>query len=119
MEIAKADILAHTIRKLIDEKQNMLFDSTGALAKKREKNHYLGDVVDDYNVYLMNVVQEKVNQINALQKLSKYTDEINKTNCKTRGLLWEIKADQHSIHGKLNKLHEELQSLKRKSISHQ
>ena len=119
MEIAKADILAHTIRKLIDEKQNMLFDSASALAKKRKKNHYLGDVISDYNIYILNVAQEKENQINALQKLSKYTDGINKANCKTKGLLSEIKADQHSIHGKLNKLHEELQSLKRKSSSHQ
>ena len=50
---ANSDILAHTIQKLINEKQNMLFDSASTLAKKQERNHYLNDVVGDYNVYIM------------------------------------------------------------------
>ena len=67
------------IQQLIDSKRKLLERKQGTLKKIQKQNQFLGVVRDDYLKYQNYITQQKHDQINALQIINSYIDDLTQT----------------------------------------
>ena len=76
LTLAERDLYLVHIDTLIDEKRKMLLEKQKILQQTAKENEYLEMVRNDYRKYYNHIVKQKEDQINAMNYLKQYIDEI-------------------------------------------
>ncbi len=76
LTLAERDLYLVHIDTLMDEKRKMLLEKQKTLQQTAKENEYLEMVRNDYKKYYNHIVKQKEDQINAMNYLKQYIDEI-------------------------------------------
>jgi hypothetical protein len=76
LTLVERDLYLVHIDTLMDEKRKMLLEKQKTLQQTSKENEYLEMVRNDYRKYYNHIVKQKEDQINAMNYLNKYIDEI-------------------------------------------
>ena len=76
LTLAERDLYLVHIDKLMEEKRKMLLEKQKTLQQTAKDNEYLEMVRNDYRKYYNHIVKQKEDQINAMNYLNQYIDEI-------------------------------------------
>jgi hypothetical protein len=76
LTLAERDLYLVHIDTLINEKRKMLLEKQKTLQQTAKENEYLEMVRNDYRKYYNHIVKQKEDQINAMNYLNQYIDEI-------------------------------------------
>jgi hypothetical protein len=76
LTLAERDLYLVHIDTLMDEKRKMLLEKQKTLQQTAKENEYLEMVRNDYRKYYNHIVKQKEDQINAMNYLKQYIDEI-------------------------------------------
>ena len=76
MDLAKRDLYLSKIKEEIKKRDQFLLKKTAELAEKCKSNEYLEDVKNNYVSYSKGLNNEKQNQLEALNGIKKYLDNL-------------------------------------------
>ena len=76
LTLVERDLYLVHIDTLMDEKRKMLLEKQKTLQQTAKENEYLEMVRNDYRKYYNHIVKQKEDQINAMNYLNQYIDEI-------------------------------------------
>lgn len=76
LTLAERDLYLVHIDTLMDEKRKMLLEKQKTLQQTAKENEYLEMVRNDYRKYYNHIVKQKEDQINAMNYLKQYINEI-------------------------------------------
>ena len=76
LTLAQRDLYLVHIDTLMEEKRKMLLEKQKTLQQTAKENEYLEMVRNDYRKYYNHIVKQKEDQINAMNYLNQYIDEI-------------------------------------------
>jgi len=76
LTLAERDLYLVHIDTLMEEKRKMLLEKQKTLQQTAKENEYLEMVRNDYRKYYNHIVKQKEDQINAMNYLKQYIDEI-------------------------------------------
>lgn len=109
MEIAKRDIYLEQIKKEIKHKKNLLKQEYKILKKEIRVNPMLKSVLNNFQTYDESIINEKEKQLEALDNIYNYLEELFEDTSLTFDKLNEIKQDQKTIFKKIKLLTKELE----------
>ena len=92
----KDDEFMH-IQNLIDTKRNVLLQKQKKLTQISKQNHFLEEVQKDYSRYYNYIVEQKTDQIKALELLNNYIHDLTKSNNLTKHNINDAKEEQKKI----------------------
>jgi hypothetical protein len=85
------------MQQLIEQKRNMLLERQRKLRKAAKQNEFLQIVKNDYAKYYNYIAEQKREQIQALEILNKYIDDLNSTNKLSKYNIEDAKVEQKKI----------------------
>jgi hypothetical protein len=97
LSLAERDLYLVHIDSLIDEKRRMLLEKQKTLQETAKENEYLEMVRNDYRKYYNHIVKQKEDQINAMNYLKQYIDEIMVNGKLTDADLENAKMEQDEL----------------------
>jgi hypothetical protein len=109
--LAQRDLIIYQLEKQIIEKKKFLIRKTNELKKKEEANEFLLGIKNDYNNYYNYIVKEKEQQLEAMNILNTYLEDLIKTNNIVNNKLQIAKLDQKQILEEMEIIKQELDSL--------
>jgi len=99
------------IQQMIEQKRNLLLQKQHYLKKASKQNHFLEMVKSDYDKYYNYIAQQKSEQIQALELLNKYIQDLNTTNKLSKYNIEDAKAEQQKILGEIGSIKKGLDEL--------
>ena len=103
-DLAKRDSNLLRIKEEIKKRDQFLLKKTAELKEKCKSNEYLEDVKNDYVSYSNGVKHEKQKQLEALNVINKYLDNLIKTNQLTEEQLRTAKHELNDVLKEINKI---------------
>jgi hypothetical protein len=85
------------IQALIDAKKQFLIDKQKTLKKVTKTNHFLNVVRDDYNKYYQIIIQQKQDQIKAINMLNEYLDDLASSGELSKNNIEDSKVEQSKL----------------------
>ena len=85
------------MQQLIEQKRAMMLQKQKHLQKAAKQNEFLEVVKSDYAKYYEYIAQQKREQIQALELLNKYVQDLNATNEMSKYNIQDTKAEQQKI----------------------
>ena len=85
------------MQQLIEQKRAMMLQKQKQLQKAAKQNEFLEVVKSDYAKYYEYIAQQKREQIQALELLNKYVQDLNATNEMSKYNIKDAKAEQEKI----------------------
>jgi len=92
------------IQQLIDSKRQLLERKQKKLKEIQKQNQFLGVVRDDYLKYQNYITQQKHDQINALQIINNYIDDLTQTGKLSKYNIEDAKVEQEKIMQEVNSI---------------
>jgi hypothetical protein len=92
------------IEELIEAKRNMLIQKQKKLKKMEKQNIFLQDVKKDYNKYYQYIIQQKRDQMKALELLNQYVDDLTRSGTLNGHNLKDAKHEQKRIMSEMNNI---------------
>jgi len=99
------------IEKVIETKRRFLLDKQKSFKELVKTNHYLNEVKDDYQRYYNYIVEEKQNQIKALNILDTYISDLARSGELTKQNINDTKYEQKRILNEIENIKINLDSL--------
>lgn len=111
MPLAQRDMRLSQIENEIKNKKLLLVKKRKDLDKKEKLNGYLSGVKKDYNKYYDYIVGEKQQQLNTLNLLKEYLDDLVRTENLVDRQLKTVRRDQQDILGEIDNIKNELDDI--------
>ena len=92
------------IQQLIDAKRQLLERKQKKVREIQKQNQFLGVVRDDYLKYQNYITQQKHDQINALQIINNYIDDLTQTGKLSKYNIEDAKVEQEKIMQEVNSI---------------
>jgi hypothetical protein len=109
--LAQRDKQLLQIENEIKNKKMLLVQKRRDLDKKEKLNEYLSGVKTDYNKYYDYIVGEKQQQLNTLNLLKEYLDDLVQTENLVDRQLKTVRRDQKDILGEISNIRNELDNI--------
>jgi len=109
--LAQRDMRLSQIENEIKNKKMLLVRKRKDLDKKEKLNEYLSGVKTDYNKYYDYIVEEKQQQMNTLNLLKEYLDDLVQTENLVDRQLRTVRRDQKDILGEIDNIKNELDNI--------
>ena len=110
-QLEEGDSKLEHIEKVIESKRRFLLEKRKSFKELIKTNHYLNDVKDDYQKYYDYIVQEKQNQIKALNILDTYISDLARSGELTKQNINDSKYEQKRILNEIENIKNNLNSL--------
>lgn len=110
-DLLNKDIKFMMIQQQLDAKREMLLNKQNTLKKMIKQNKYLNEIKDDYNNYYNFIINQKKQQIQALEMLNTYIHDLRQTGNLTEKNIEDAKYEQKNIKKELNKIKMNLDKL--------
>ena len=111
MSLRERDERFIQIQNMLDAKTRLLEEKHKYLRKIKEENSFLNDVLQDYSKYGSYIVQQKKDQMMALQVLNEYIDDLKVNGQLTKQNIYDAKMEQQKILGELDEIKKYLDDL--------
>lgn len=111
LPLAERDMRLSQIESLITNKKMLLVKKRKDLDEKEKSNEYLSGVKQDYNKYYNYIVEQKQQQLNTLNILKEYLDDLSQTEKLVDRQLYTVKHDRKDILNEIDKIKYELDKL--------
>lgn len=85
------------LQKLIDEKRDYLYKKQKKLKSIEKQNQFLGVVRDDYQKYHSYITKQKQDQIQALQIINNYINDLTESGKLSKYNIEDAKVEQEKI----------------------
>lgn len=105
------------IDELIEAKRQMLRDKEKTIGKIAKQNKFLEDVKNDYANYNNIIVKQKHEQIQALELIHKYINDLKSTEQITTQNIEDSKNDQLKIMNEIQSIRQNLEGMVNSNIS--
>ena len=92
------------IQQLIEAKRDLLYNKQKKLKSIQKQNEFLGVVRDDYRKYQDYISKQKADQIQALQIINGYLNDLTETGELSKYNIEDAKAEQKKIMGEVNSI---------------
>jgi hypothetical protein len=99
------------MQHLIEQKREMLLQKQKKLHTMAKQNQYLEVVKSDYAKYYDYIAQQKREQMQALEILNKYIQDLNATHQMSKYNIKDAKVEQQKIMGEISKIKKGLDEL--------
>jgi hypothetical protein len=109
--LAQRDMRLSQIENEIKNKKMLLVRKRKDLDKKEKLNEYLSGVKTDYNKYYDYIIGEKQQQMNTLNLLKEYLDDLVQTENLVDRQLKTVRRDQRDILGEIDNIRNELDNI--------
>jgi hypothetical protein len=109
--LAQRDMRLSQIENEIKNKKMLLVRKRKDLDKKEKLNEYLSGVKTDYNKYYDYIIGEKQQQMNTLNLLKEYLDDLVQTENLVDRQLKTVRRDQRDILGEIDNIKNELDNI--------
>ena len=111
LDIVTRDNYLKRIENQIQSKRNLLLDKRRKLEKATEENQYLEKIKSDYQKYYDHIVEQKQEQIRAMQILQTYIDDIITSNKLTDKDMENTMKEQQQILEEIAKIKNSLDEI--------
>ena len=111
MSLAERDQMLMRIEHEINKKRQMLVDKRKHLKKVMNQNEFLKEVMGDYTKYYGVIMEQKQEQMRALEMLNKYIDGLIQTEKLTSENIKDARKEQKKILYEVKKIKGSLDSL--------
>lgn len=105
------------IDELIEAKRQMLRDKEKTIGKIAKQNKFLEDVKNDYANYNNIIMKQKQEQIQALELIHKYINDLKSTEQITTQNIEDSKNDQLKIMNEIQSIRQNLEGMVNSNIS--
>jgi hypothetical protein len=112
MSLAQRDLYITQIEAQIEAKRKLLLEKQKKMNVLAKQNSFLVGVRDDYNRYHQYIVNEKQEQIRAMEVLQKYLSELANSTNMTVNNIKDAKIEQDKILREMRKIKGELDTIK-------
>lgn len=92
------------LEQLIQAKRSMLLDKQKKIKKLSKQNEFLENIKSDYFNYYKYIVQQKQDQVRALEILNKYIDDLKISGKLSKQNIEDTKYEQKKILNELNNI---------------
>ena len=99
------------IEELIEAKRNMLIDKQKQLKNIAKQNQFLEVVRHDYNKYGNYIIQQKRDQMKALELLNNYINDLSVSGNLSKNNLKDAKHEQKKILKEMNSIRKNLDEI--------
>jgi|LauGreDrversion4_2_1035121.scaffolds.fasta_scaffold405112_2 hypothetical protein len=99
------------IDELIEAKRQMLQDKQKTIGKIYKQNKFLEDVKNDYENYNSIIMKQKQDQIQALELIHKYINDLKSTEKISTQNIEEAKNDQYKIMNEIKTIRQNLEGI--------
>jgi hypothetical protein len=99
------------IENLIEAKRKMLLDKQQKINFISKQNQFLNEIKGDYNNYYNYIAQQKRDQMEALNLLNKYINDLTVSGELSKSNLVDAKQEQQKILSELNKIKNSLDNI--------
>ena len=104
MNLAERDNCIHQMETQLDSKKNAMFKKHTQLEDLSKQNKFLHGVKEDYINYYDYMINEKIEQINALKKIQMYISNVNSSLTSTHNTVSGFKNDEELIKNEISKI---------------
>ena len=111
LSLAKRDQYFFQIHNLIEAKRKMLLDKKKKIRLISKQNHFLNEIKEDYNKYNNFIVQQKSDQIQALDLLNNYIHDLTVSGKLSKHNIEDAKYEQGKIIKELNTIKKNLDNI--------
>ena len=111
ISLAERDQILMRIENEINNKRQMLANKRNHLKKVVNQNEFLKEVMSDYSKYYEFIMEQKQEQMRALEMLNKYIDGLIQTEKLTSENIKDARKEQKKILNEVKKLKGSLDSL--------
>ena len=95
--LVDVDIRFKSIQEQLDAKRNLLLNKQNKLKRIVKQNSFLNNVKDDYLKYYKYIINQKKQQIDALEMLNKYIDDLTRSGNLTEHNIDDARVEQKNI----------------------
>lgn len=110
-KIACDDLIRKKIDFEIQKRKQSLLDNYKELKNNTEKNQIFESILNDYNKYYDYIKKEKTNQLDQLNFILDYLENLKITSLNLEDKNYKIKQDQKEILEKIDKIKQELKDI--------
>jgi len=111
LPLSERDKYLTQVENQMQAKKDLINEKRVALNENIKQNHFLENVREDYNKYYNYIIQQKKDQVKAMQILDDYVKDIIISNKLTENDLQNAKREQQQILDHLDVLKRELDTL--------
>jgi hypothetical protein len=105
------DIRAEQIKKQIEVKRAFLLDQQREIGEFSKQNHFLEEIKKDYTNYHKYISDQKREQIDAMQLLSKYINDLTVSGELSKQNMVDARQEQKKILGEIDTIKQNLDSI--------
>jgi hypothetical protein len=95
--LVNRDIQFVLIQQQIDTKRKLLLNKQNKLKRIMKQNVFLSDIKDDYSKYYSYIINQKKQQMAALEMLNTYIDDLTQSGSLTENNIKDAKYEQKQI----------------------
>lgn len=99
------------IEELIEAKRNMLIEKQKQLKKFAKQNRFLEEITKDYNKYNNYIIQQKRDQMKALELLNIYINDLTVSGNLSKNNLKDARHEQRRILREMNGIRKNLDQI--------
>ena len=109
--LVNKDVQFILIQKQLDAKRKLLLNKQKKLKRVLKQNTFLIDVKNDYAEYYSYIINQKKQQLNALEILNRYIDDLTQSGSLTEKNIEDAKYEQKQILKELKSIKSNLDEL--------
>ena len=95
--LVDADIRFISIQQQLEAKRNLLLNKQKKLKRVMKQNTFLNHIKNDYDKYYNFIINQKKQQIDALELLNKYIDDLSRSGNLTEHNIEDARIEQKNI----------------------
>ncbi len=110
-DLVSNDIKFIAIQEQIEAKRKLLLNKQNKLKRISVQNQFLNEIKTDYSKYYTFIINQKKNQIEALEMLNKYIEDLKQSGNLTEKNIEDAKYEQKNILKELKSIKTNLDEL--------
>jgi uncharacterized protein (DUF3084 family) len=111
LTLPEQDVYLVEIEKQIAQKRNFLLQRSRQLEMSAKENSFLNKVKEDYQKYHQFILKQKQDQIQAMQLLDQYLNDLMLSGKLTQHDILQSKKDQQDILSEIDKIKKDLDGI--------
>lgn len=111
ISIIERDKKMSQLQDIINQKQQYILKKRKEIQRKKNINHLLSFVEDDYNKYFNYIKSDKEKQIQSMEKINTYLSELSKNEQILNQQGAVLKRDQNQLLEEISSIRDELSEL--------
>jgi hypothetical protein len=104
LKLSDRDLFLRQIENQLTSKRKMLLDKKSRFDKLKDENIFLQKIRNNYQKYHNYILEQKIEELNAIANLKKYTDDLMSTNDLTKEKIIKTKNNQRELIKEMDKI---------------